>query len=67
MFQTNLFGPIELIKAVLPSMRSQKSGAIINVTSIAVTRSTVVSGYYAASKAALELLTNGLMKELEPF
>lgn len=66
MFQTNLFGPIELIKAVLPGMRSQKFGAIINVTSIAAARSTVASGYYAASKAALELLTNGLMKELEP-
>ena len=66
MFQTNLFGPIELMKAVLPKMRAQKSGAILNVTSIAAARSTVGSGYYAASKAALELLSNGLMKELEP-
>lgn len=66
LFQTNLFGPVELIKAVLPGMRSQKSGAILNVTSIAAARSAIGSGYYAASKAALELLTNGLMKELEP-
>ena len=50
LYQTNLFGPIELIKAVLPKMREQKSGYILNVTSI----------------AALELLTNGLMKELAP-
>lgn len=66
LFQTNLFGPIELIKEVLPAMRSQKSGAILNVTSIAAARSAVGSGYYASSKAALELLTNGLMKELAP-
>lgn len=66
LFQTNLFGPVELIKAVLPGMRVRKSGAILNVTSIAAARSAVGSGYYASSKAALELLTNGLMKELEP-
>ena len=34
-FETNLFGPIEVMKAVLPQMRLQKSGLIINVTSIA--------------------------------
>lgn len=62
LFQTNLFGPIELIKAVLPAMRAQKSGAILNVTSIAAARSAIGSGYYASSKAALELLTNGLAK-----
>ena len=66
LYQTNLFGPIELIKAVLPKMREQKSGYILNVTSIAAARSAVGSGYYASSKAALELLTNGLMKELAP-
>lgn len=60
------FGTIELIKAVLPKMREQKSGYILNVTSIAAARSAVGSGYYASSKAALELLTNGLMKELAP-
>lgn len=66
LYNTNLFGPIELIKAVLPKMREQRSGYILNVTSIAAARSAVGSGYYASSKAALELLTNGLMKELEP-
>ena len=66
LFQTNLFGPVELIKAVLPGMRERKSGAILNVTSIAAARSAVGSAYYASSKAALELLTNGLMKELAP-
>lgn len=66
LYQTNLFGPIALIKAVLPKMREQKSGYILNVTSIAAARSAVGSAYYASSKAALELLTNGLMKELAP-
>lgn len=66
LYQTNLFGPIELMKAVLPKMRAQKSGFILNVTSIAAARSAVGSGYYASSKAAFELLTNGLAKELAP-
>ena len=66
LFDTNFFGPIALIKQVLPYMRAQKKGAIINVSSIAAARSGVCSGYYAASKAALELMTDGLMKEVAP-
>lgn len=63
LFQTNVFGPVELIKAVLPDMRAQKSGAILNISSIAAVRSGVGSGYYAASKAALELLSDALWQE----
>lgn len=66
LFDTNFFGPIALIKQVLPYMRAQKKGAIINISSIAAARSGVGSGYYAASKAALELMTDGLMKEVAP-
>jgi len=66
MYSTNLFGPIELIKEVLPQMRERKSGAIVNVSSIAAVRSAVGSAYYASSKAALELMTDGLARELEP-
>ena len=66
LFDTNFFGPIALIKQVLPYMRTQKNGAILNVSSIAAARSGVGSGYYAASKAALELMTDGLMKEVAP-
>jgi len=66
LFDTNFFGPIALIKQVLPYMRAQKNGAIINISSIAAARSGVGSGYYAASKAALELMTDGLMKEVAP-
>ena len=66
LFNKNFFGPIELIKQVLPYMRAQKNGAILNVSSIAAARSGVGSGYYASSKAALELMTDGLMKEVAP-
>lgn len=66
LFQTNFFGPIELIKKVLPEMRARKSGAIMGVTSIAANRSVVASGYYAASKAAFDLVLDGLYKEVTP-
>lgn len=66
LFETNVFGPVELIKTVLPGMRAQKSGVILNVSSIAAARSALGSGYYAASKAALELITDGLRKEVAP-
>lgn len=65
-YNTNLFGPINMIKAVLPTLRAKKSGAILNTTSIAAERSAVGSAFYASSKAALDLLTDGLMKELKP-
>jgi len=66
LFDTNFFGPVELIKAVLPSMRKNKYGFILNVSSIAGVRSAIGSGYYAASKAALELMSDGLSKEVKP-
>lgn len=65
-FQTNFFGPVELMKAVLPQMRQQKYGAIINISSIAAVRSGVGSGDYAATKAALELLSDALWQEVTP-
>ena len=66
LYETNLFGPINMIKEVLPIMREQKSGVIMNTTSIAAERSAIASGYYASSKAALDLLTDGLAKEVAP-
>lgn len=66
LFETNTFGPVELIKKVLLGMRERRGGAIINITSIAAVRSAVGSGYYAASKAALEYISEGLYKELSP-
>ena len=66
LFETNLFGPINMIKEVLPVLREKGEGVIMNTTSIAAERSAVGSGYYASSKAALDLLTDGLCKELAP-
>src|SRR5699024_4671147 len=54
MFETNYYGAVNLINAVLPAMRERGSGMIINISSIAGQRSAPGSGYYAASKAALE-------------
>jgi len=66
-FETNLFGPIEVIKAVLPQMRNQKSGLIINVTSIAGYMGLPFRSVYSSSKGALELITEGLNMEVKPF
>lgn len=66
MYQTNFFGAVRMIQAVLPHMRKQKSGAIINVSSIGAVRTGAASGYYASTKAALELMSEGLYAELRP-
>jgi NAD(P)-dependent dehydrogenase (short-subunit alcohol dehydrogenase family) len=66
-FETNFFGPIEVMKAVLPQMRAQKSGLIINITSIAGYMGLPYRGIYSASKGALELITESLSMEVKPF
>ncbi len=66
-FETNLFGPIEVMKAVLPQMRDQKSGLIINITSIAGYMGLPYRGIYSASKGALELITEALRMEVKSF
>ena len=66
-FDTNFFGPIEVMKAVLPQMREQKSGLIINVTSIAGYMGLPYRGIYSASKGALELITEALRMEVKSF
>jgi NAD(P)-dependent dehydrogenase (short-subunit alcohol dehydrogenase family) len=66
LFATNVFGPITAIKAVLPGMRARRSGVIVNVSSIGARTAPAGSGYYAATKAALEGLTGSLRKELAP-
>lgn len=62
-FETNLFGPAALMRAVLPAMRARHSGFIVNVSSTAGSRGFAGSGYYSASKAALEALTEALAGE----
>lgn len=66
-FETNFFGPIELMKAVLPQMRNQKSGLIINITSIAGYMGLPYRSVYSASKGALELITEAIRMEVKPF
>ena len=66
-FETNLFGPINMINAVLPYMRSKKSGQILNITSIAGYMGLPFRGVYSASKGALELITESYRMELKTF
>ena len=66
-FDVNFFGPIEVIKAVLPQMRLQKSGLIINITSIAGYMGLPYRSIYSASKGALELITESLRMEVKSF
>ncbi|MGN1182281.1 MAG: SDR family NAD(P)-dependent oxidoreductase, partial [Faecalibacillus sp.] len=66
LFETNVWGPVALMKEVLPYMRKQSSGTIVNISSIAAVSASMGSGYYAASKSALESLSEALKKEVEP-
>jgi short-subunit dehydrogenase len=66
-FDTNFFGPINVIKAVLPQMRKQQSGLIINITSIAGYMGLPYRGIYSASKGALELITEAFRMEIKDF
>ena len=66
LFETHVFGVVALLKAVLPGMRARRSGAIVNVSTIGVQIMPAGSGYYAASKAALEGLSGALYAELKP-
>ncbi|PKP11280.1 MAG: short-chain dehydrogenase/reductase [Bacteroidetes bacterium HGW-Bacteroidetes-3] len=66
-FETNFFGVIEMMKAVLPQMRKQNSGLIINVTSIAGYMGLPFRGIYSATKGALEIVTEAIRMEVKGF
>ena len=66
-FDTNFFGPIAVMQAVLPQMRAQHSGLIINITSIAAYMGLPYRSIYSASKGALELITESLRMEVKSF
>jgi NAD(P)-dependent dehydrogenase (short-subunit alcohol dehydrogenase family) len=66
LFDTNVFGAVDMMKAVLPGMRANRAGSIVNISSIGARISPPGSGYYSATKAALEGISGSLHKELRP-
>lgn len=66
LFETNVFGLAALIRAVLPGMRARRRGHIVNISSVAGFIGFPGSGYYAATKHAVEGLSDALEKEVGP-
>ncbi len=65
-FDVNFFGPIQLMQAALPFLRKQRSGHIVNISSIAGLAPMAGSGVYAAAKCALEGVSQALVQEVKP-
>jgi NAD(P)-dependent dehydrogenase (short-subunit alcohol dehydrogenase family) len=66
MFETNVFGLFALTRAVLPGMRQQRRGHVINISSIAGLNGSAGTGYYAATKFAVEGFSDALRHEVGP-
>jgi NAD(P)-dependent dehydrogenase (short-subunit alcohol dehydrogenase family) len=66
-FQVNVFGPIAVMKAVLPAMRERRRGMIVNITSLAGYATGGGTGFYGGAKLALEGISKSLAKECAPF
>lgn len=66
-FETNFFGPVRLMRAVLPIMRQQGSGHIINISAAAAVANYPGFSMYGGAKAAMELASESLRQEVAPF
>lgn len=66
MFETNVHGLVAMTKAVLPIMRAQRSGLVINISSIGGLTSFAATGYYHATKYAVEGISESLSIEAKP-
>lgn len=66
-FATNLYGPLALVRALVPSMKENGGGKIINIGSVSGILVTPFSGIYCATKAALHAASDALRMELAPF
>jgi NAD(P)-dependent dehydrogenase (short-subunit alcohol dehydrogenase family) len=66
MFDTNFFGLIAVTQAVLPGMRARHTGHILNISSIGGLVANPSTGYYSATKFAVEAISESLAKEVEP-
>jgi NAD(P)-dependent dehydrogenase (short-subunit alcohol dehydrogenase family) len=67
LFDTNYFGVVDTIKAVLPGMRAQGGGHIVNISSMTGLVANPPNAYYSSTKFALEALTEALSKEVAGF
>lgn len=66
-FDVNFFGTVNMCKAVLPFMRQNKRGHIVNISSVAGELAIPFQTFYSATKAAIESFSTGLMMEVKPF
>jgi len=67
MFETNVLGAVRMIQAVVPGMRARASGTIVNVTSLAGRVTGPLGGTYAATKYALDAISESLHNEVGHF